>query len=198
MTFGSLLDLCKKSHEHTCLCGPPTSPANTTNRALAWRPTSSRWVRLRATATMKLTDLHVEHRRPSAGDAFTQTRTELIAPPKLFSFLFLSFFSSFFSLSLTENSTSKNWPKSKLAEVDRALTNFPLNRWCDKRNHDSAAKQTITSTSVDIKTQFENFKLKCVAEIVDNHCKHESFATTLVRRMSGLDGKTILHRNLLT
>ena len=75
------------------------------------------------------------------------------------------------------------------------MTNFPIKRWYDKRNHDCAAKQTITSTSVDIKTEFENIKPKYVAEIVDNRYKHESFATTLVRRMSGLDGKTIFASN---
>ena len=60
----------------------------------------------------------MEHRRPSAGDAFTQTRTLLIAPPKLFSFLFLSSFSSFFSLLYSlkiqhpKIGRSRNWPKS--------------------------------------------------------------------------------------
>ena len=70
------------------------------------------------------TDLQVEHRRPSAADTFTQTPTELIAPPKLFflslfCLLFL-LFSLFLYLKIQHpkigqsQKKKKSWPKSKI------------------------------------------------------------------------------------
>ena len=54
----------------------------------------------------------MEHRRPSARDAFTRTRTMLIAPTQGFFFLFFLLLSPFFSLSFSiVNST-------KMAKID--------------------------------------------------------------------------------
>ena len=97
------------------------------------------------------TDLHVEHRRPSAGDvpqegtlkpekrgirrvcvkaspAFSRrrlrTKTDYIDCPTLFLFLFIFFLSFLFYCHLrwserpNKIGRSRNWPKSKLAEVE--------------------------------------------------------------------------------
>ena len=104
----------------------------------------------------------MEHRRPSACDAailhmricvsmtasprhaFTQTRTTWIAPPKLFSFLFLSSFSSFFLFFLIRKSNIQ-----KLAEIDSApVTTSAFNR--SNRVSVSAMFDSIVAHFVDL------------------------------------------------
>ena len=70
-------------------------------------------------------------RRPSAGDAFTQTRTILIAPPKLFSFLFfVCFFFFFLSFSIQKSNIqkigrSRRSPQGREGGVGAKIDLFP-------------------------------------------------------------------------